>query len=430
MTTSRSDGTSGAVACSFLDRLPSELIQEKVAGEYLNPLDRSRLSSCSKRLHRLLPAPLRLRIVSSRGDSSLAAEFFVSPATDAGTSEAGDDAGYWGGAIACRKEESVVHARLLEATENLVYGRRYYFWTFDYERENRVFLGRHSRHELENGENLQLRHCYTVGLRPRTPNQSWEVIGGEDGDVVMWGEDVGLSVGGLNLTQQLPDSNVRQLLSCFPRNSSPSLDFSQTAELSWIATEGEWGENEKLQLIPCPQFVPGNDVEEKELIVHAIPEACAAGEYFLHHPASLNDGLVSCEGFHIVVTFEFWIKEGIMNFWAPVLPFTFGIPILESDCCSLELTKKSPIANLLHIKSARWGCLIYYMAVAADVKQGIPLDLDQFLIRVPTHKDHSVEINDAKDFVYIRLKNQHPYKNAPELARAKKATPWCFLLTS
>eukprot|EP00980_Cylindrotheca_fusiformis_P023633 scaffold10690_cov126-Cylindrotheca_fusiformis.AAC.6 len=67
---------------------------------------------------------------------------------------------------------------------------------------------------------------------------------------------------------------------------------------------------------------------------------------------------------HAVVEFNFWIAKGIMYSCAPVLPFSLGIPILETD----GLCRDSiPLANLLKIKSARWGCVLYYYTMAVPL---------------------------------------------------------------
>jgi hypothetical protein len=76
------------------------------------------------------------------------------------------------------------------------------------------------------------------------------------------------------------------------------------------------------------------------------------------NPKSLHhDGVAGSDndGRHLVVlTLEFWIEEGVMHFFAPVLPFTLGIPIiLDIDFCHLGKRKKSPIANLPYINIAR-----------------------------------------------------------------------------
>ena len=375
---------------SVFNTLPNDVIR-LIADGLLNPAERARLSTCDRHLKELLPSPLRLKIVSSKGDSCLGPEFFISPVDQP--------------------------SKLLELEDNLFYGHRYYFWSFDYERGNKVFLGRHTRHGRETDQNGDLQYLYTLGLRPCTPNQTWEIVGGTDGDTVFYGEDIGLTVGGENAKPRQPDSDQRGLLSCLPKTAGRSL--------SWCALQEEWGQHEKLQLLPCQQYIPSYKMTEKILGVHAIPEVCDEGEYLVHDPASIEKGRVCCEGFHVIVDFHFWIERGTMHFCSPVLPFTLGIPVLETD---IPKPNSSFLANLLEIKSARWGCVIYYMAVAADVSEGKPLDSERFLRRVTDHQDHNVVVNEAKDFVYIDVRNKKVNREAPAIPCDMNAV-WKFILS-
>lgn len=373
--------------------IPCDLLLH-IGNHLLNPAERSRLGTCNRHLHQLLPAPLRIKIVHSRGNRALKEEFFVSPAAEPN--------------------------KYLQASDSLRFGEAYYFWTFDYRRNNKVYMGRHTRHGYKPDLNGDMEHLYTLALRPRSPNQTWEVVGGQNGDIVMWGEDVGLSVGGQNSKPRQPDSNNRGLLSCLPTHYPERRGGS-----NWCVLTDSWGQNEKLQLLPNSKFVPGDDIQERELAVHAIPEVCDEGEYLLHSPWSRHYGEVTCEGYHVTVDFTFWIENGIMNFDALALPFSMGIPILETDERSLGV---SPLANLLEIKSARWGCVIYYMAVAADVSEGKSLDMQRFLRRVTDHRDHMVHHDEETQRVNIRVKNKEVRRNAPPLRRAPDEI-WKFILS-
>lgn len=384
--------------------LPDELLLY-IANQFLNPAERSRLATCNRHLRNVLPTPLRIKVVSSRGDSSLQSEFFVSH-------------------LDGKKEDP---NKFVLSHESLHFGRQYFLWTYDYERENKVFLGRHTRHGHKATANGDIQYMYTLGLRPRSPNQVWEFVGGENGDVVMWGEDIGMSVGGFNLKARQPDSNQRGLLSCLPGSSTTSAHTTDqnSSPSHWCVLGDEWGDHEKLQLVPCSMYVPGDDVKEQPLTVHAIPEVCGEGEYLLHAPSSRRDGEVTCEGYHVTVDFQFWIEDGIMNFLAPSLPFTLSIPILQTD---ERQSGQSPLANLLEIKSARWGCLIYYMAVAADVSEGMTLDMERFLRRVTDHPDHTVRYEPEHQSVYIDVCNKTVQRDAPCLLRDREAS-WKFILS-
>lgn len=373
---------------SSFDGLPKELLLQ-VTDELLNPAERGRLSGCNQQLKALLPNSLRVKILCADGNATLQPDFFVSPADAPG--------------------------RLLEASQNLVYGSEYLFWSYDYKRGNKTYLGRHTRHAHEPDENGELGYLYTVALRPCHPNQAWQVVGGNNGDTVMWGEDISLSVAGKNPKPRQPDSMDRGSLCCLPDSRGPL----------WYVMHGNCGETDKLALMPSSQYIPPKDVQPKKLFVHAIPDVCDEGEYLLHSPKSEMNGTICCEGYHVIVDFNFWIAEGVMYFCAPVLPFKLGIPILETDVLRPEM---SPLANLLKIKSARWGCVIYYMAVAADVGEGKPLDMARFVDRVTDHRDHQVKVNDKRDLVYIEVLKKRVNTKAMSLPKEENSV-WRFILS-
>eukprot|EP00980_Cylindrotheca_fusiformis_P021115 scaffold8114_cov126-Cylindrotheca_fusiformis.AAC.1 len=176
------------------DSLPTELLLQ-ITDDLLNPAERARLSACNQSLKALLPNFLRLKIACTQGNSSLSSDFFVSPAEAPG--------------------------KPLKASDNLVFGCEYLLWSFDYERGNRTFLGRHTRHAHEPSESGELGYLYTVALRPCRPNQTWRVEGGNHGDMVMWGDDIRLSVGGENPKLRQPDSVNRGSLCCLPDSEGP-----------------------------------------------------------------------------------------------------------------------------------------------------------------------------------------------------------------
>lgn len=385
---------------SLLTSIPNELVLD-IANVYLNPAERTRLASCDRRLRRLLPAPLRMKIMNSKGDTSLQPEFFVSLA-----------------------DENGHRAQYLMMHDTLVFGQKYHIWAFDYRRGNRVYLGRHTRHGHKATDSGDLQYMYSMGLRPRSPNQTWEVTGGARGDTVMWCEDIGLSVVGTSPKPRHPDSNEHGYLSCLNNLDYPGNTISDKNQ--WGVLGNNAGPQERLQLVPCEMHVPGCQTQEQRLPIHAIPEVCDEGEYLLHSPASQIDGDVDCEGYHVCVEFQFWIAKGIMHFRAPALPFTLGIPILDTD--ERFSTGISPLVNLLEIKSARWGCVIYYMAVAADVSEGKALDMERFLRRVTDHRDHTVMHDEGKRLVSVDVSNKMVRTDAPEMPRDKEAI-WKFILS-
>ncbi|CAJ1965301.1 unnamed protein product [Cylindrotheca closterium] len=407
---------------SDLEELPTELLLQ-IANSMLNPAERTRLSSCSQRLQKLLPQYLRVKILCSRDDDggAIQQDLFVS----------------------CAKSSSF--DQFLTSSENLRYGQEYYFWSFDYQRGNKAFLGRHTRHAHEPSDanhhsdgGGRLQYLYTIGLRPCTPNQTWKVVGGTDGDMVMWGEEIALTVGGLNPKPRQPDSNQRGTLCCMPKMANGPVWIVLDSHHNTSGDSGSGscgsddtnnsirgGESSKLKLMPCNQYSPSPKTPEKELIVHAIPRVCDEGEYLLHSPCSTMHGSIHSDGFHVIVDFTFWIHKGIMYFGSPVLPFSLGIPILETDILD---NGACPLANLLNIKSARWGCVIYYMAVAADVGEGKNLNMQRFLQRVTEHRDHQVIVNESKDLVYINVLHKRVKTMANPIPRNDDAL-WRFILS-
>jgi hypothetical protein len=368
-----------------MDTISSDIVRDIAA--MLNPRDAWRLSVCSSHLCDALPLPLRLRIVSRGNGSSLKDLFFVSPADDP--------------------------SKTLLGTDRLIFGVHYLFWTYDYARDNRVFLGRHIRISERKG-NGQSMHRYNLGLRPIDPNQTWVVSrGGRGGDEVPWEADIGLCVGGENSRANQPDSKQRLLLSV-------------TVDDSWHVTKDFWDTDEQLQ------FIPHRDDEretivEKNLIVHAIPDVCDRGMYLLYNPDSLKHGSSACEGSHAIVKFHFWIEDGTMKFRALNLSFTFGVPILEED--KVIVTKQaSPLVALFDKNSARWGSIKYYMATAADVGEGRSLDMDIFMRGVKEHEDHTIVRDLSGGLVQIQVQDSIIDTNSPSFQLDADGPAWEFVL--
>ncbi|KAG7360184.1 hypothetical protein IV203_035283 [Nitzschia inconspicua] len=471
--------------------LPCDLVQY-IANHYLNPIERTNLSYCNKCLHNLLPPLLQIVIAASQprlnssesgqrphkcqkiqlkhAPQTVLEEVYATPLS------------FWNDGDEYKTNNLHGHSKMpsydrtLKFYDRLVYGTRYVFWKFDSERQIPVFLGRHTRHAVKDSRTSSFQYRYSMAMRPHNPNQSWEVISSSPnppGSIVQWGDEVGLTVGGessciynscLNQPRHA-DSLVRTFLSCLqlPQSStnnnqtrqlddddttpSDSVSTSTQSTWSWYSYEDKLGPNERLILSPKATFHRTSaenhheqPIQKKKFLIHAIPDACDEGEYLLYSPESLQQGVASCDGFHVKVQFDHWIEKGIMHVRAPVLPFTLSMPIL--DCDYFDNEPKSPLANLLHIKSARWGCLIYYIAVAADVSEGKTLDMDRFLRRVTDHQDHTVRINAARDLVYIDVRDKMVKLNASDLPRqgtdasslssssaATIAAPWCFLLS-
>jgi hypothetical protein len=96
-------------------------------------------------------------------------------------------------------------------------------------------------------------------------------------------------------------------------------------------------------------------------------------------------------GAHAHVSFLFFTQDGMMYLRALNLRFWLGIPILLEDSNAIVgCQPSSPLLGLFHKRSSRWGCIKYYFATSADVQEGTPLNLQDFLARVTDHDDHSV----------------------------------------
>eukprot|EP00529_Nitzschia_sp_RCC80_P014118 CAMPEP_0113497758 /NCGR_PEP_ID=MMETSP0014_2-20120614/30796_1 /TAXON_ID=2857 /ORGANISM="Nitzschia sp." /LENGTH=719 /DNA_ID=CAMNT_0000391709 /DNA_START=134 /DNA_END=2293 /DNA_ORIENTATION=- /assembly_acc=CAM_ASM_000159 len=603
--------------CVFEQAMPlADDILSVIASKYLNPKERARLALCSKRLNSLLPPQMRIRITTttttattsrsnevddgSANDAVVAdaaaaaavegiandlfvclasmesvkmktkdhkkkgkAKELISPVPGVAVVENDDDDDDENDRRKHESDEIIGQDRFLLDSDNLYYGRRYFLCSYDYEREQRVYLGRHTRHGMNNSNNTnnatnaaantnnndqaneetqqqqQPSHCYSIGFHPdqrktknssscsaMTDNQTWEIVGGTDGDVVILGDDdVSLVVGGSNPRQGLPDSQQRSLLSCRgtptplpPLTPSPSRSpvmalpnfFSpfSSATSTGNANHGNirrrcgtptWcaipmpvrdgldqpvpgvSQTDRLRIVPSRSYVPPPSLQleddqqnayssnnfddvimtsseefsqsdsdfhsdsqrrptvnhESYLSIYGIPEACDEGEYLLYSPDSSAQGQVGCDGSHVVVDFEYWVRGGIMHFRCPVLPFTLGIPILDTDSTDMVDDNNSqnqssscreeiqPMTKLLDLRSARWGSLIYYVAVAADVSEGKALDMNRFLNRVTDHEEHTVRVNEKKNLVRIEVRD----KKIMKIPDVKKTGGWKFLLS-
>jgi hypothetical protein len=173
-----------------------------------------------------------------------------------------------------------------------------------------------------------------------------------------------------------------------PNHSTSDNDREDEVEDHQVAQEEE---EEELEDDPGPPSILPK-IRAKTIPIHAVANVCDNGFCFLYSPEHLQGGTTHYEGAHAHVSFYFWTLEGIMYFQALVLPFCLGIPIVQDDDpIQWEThTQASPLQCLYDTYSARWGCIKYYMATAADVKEGRALDLERFCRYVTDHEDHTV----------------------------------------
>lgn len=369
-----------------MDSLPAELLCD--IADYLNPTERFRLSGTNRQHRRLLPTPLRIRIVSKRSNSCLKEGFYVST---------------W------KKPE-----RILKSDDVLIFGEDYLFWTYDYGRENKVYLGKHGQ-KLLGTEHPH--HIYTLGLRPRSPNQFFRIKGDADGKPVEFEHTIGLDLGGESSNENRPDSRERTYISA----------QGLTVGSMWYTFQQKWGGDERLQLVRCQDFNPNDPNSEKDLIIHAIPDI-TDGIYSVYSPKSLKQGKAACEQYHATVLFHFWIAGGILFVQAfDSLSFSFGVPILEEDRIDSTAEPFHPLEVLLNKNSSRWWAIKHYMSNAADVKEGEEFNMANFLRSSKDHEDHSIILDEPRNLVYIQVQDAVVDKNFPDLPK-DETEPWEFLL--
>lgn len=430
-----------------MDALPSELVMNMVG--YLNPADRWRLSATSQRYRGLLPVWLRIRILSPSSCSSLKANFYVSSADTP-------------------DQPLHFYPSETEDTEHtapdtmLQYGIEYLFWTYDYERENHVYLGRHGQKLLYQEDPHFL---YTLGLRPKAPNQTWTIVTKkgiferatnndvEDnvpGEHVPYASSICLTIGGQHPKPYRPDSSTRLYLSA----------HTLSMGALWYAIhDKEWCADEELQIlrsadyeattsshsertkdcegIPIENVDPEEDenvepnrtglISERDVVIHAIPEILDGG-YSLYSPEGLKSGEATCALHHATIPCNYWIEDGFLMFHAIAsLDFKFAVPILEEDQVDHAAPQVEPLSILLKKNSSRWWAIKHYMSTAADVEDGRDFQMESFLRNSKDHEDHTIIYDDEKKLVKISVKDAVVDGAFPNVPYDKDAV-WKFLL--
>jgi hypothetical protein len=176
----------------------------------------------------------------------------------------------------------------------------------------------------------------------------------------------------------------------------------------------------------APSLLSSTKTVIHPLAVSSIPDICDKGAYLYYSPqrwkphkktiANNNNNNNNVGDGHrcAIIEFHFWITKGVMYFRAPLLPFTLGIPIMTLDR-SFFVAHLGVVANLFESYSARWGCIKYYMATAADVGEGCALNMESFLRGVTDHEEHRV-IQKRPDLVYIDMQDEVDTE-VPDIAR-------------
>lgn len=419
----------------MLDDLPVEIVE--VICQFLNPAERFRTSCVSRRYRRILPVWLRIKIHSPSSQSSLRNHFYVSSAED--------------------MEHPLLRDPEDINSHKLRYNVDYVLWTFDYERSNQVFLGRHGQ-KLLYQEDPQF--LFTLGLRPKEPNQTWRILPRMDTlsqqsvqnqELVSYGDAVCLTVGGSNEScshrPDSPDSARRLYLSA----------HTLSMGALWYAIhDREWCIDEQLQVFPSSDYTPNNvrsknnncsnsaldvsdrtkvrlwssrisDISEREVIVHAVPSILDGG-YSLYAPESLLDGRAECALHHASISCRYWIEKGTLIFHAfESLPFMFGVPVLEEDAVDHSKGQTEPLAVFLKKNSSRWWAIKHYFSTAADADDGRDFQMDTFIQNSKDHEDHTVIYEKDTKMVRIVVKDAVVDKYVPDVSW-KESAVWKFMM--
>eukprot|EP00429_Kryptoperidinium_foliaceum_P001728 CAMPEP_0176011996 /NCGR_PEP_ID=MMETSP0120_2-20121206/5566_1 /TAXON_ID=160619 /ORGANISM="Kryptoperidinium foliaceum, Strain CCMP 1326" /LENGTH=414 /DNA_ID=CAMNT_0017344865 /DNA_START=168 /DNA_END=1412 /DNA_ORIENTATION=- len=412
-----------------METLPAELVLN--ISHFLNPADRWRLSACNRRYRYLLPVWLRIKLHSPSSQSSLKPHFYVSRADDPDRPLLAED------------------EALDRRCSPLTYHTEYLLWTFDYERQNRVYLGRHGQKLLYQEDPHYL---YTLGLRPKDPNQTWKIVqkklgidadsSGEisEDDNVYFGKAVCLTVGGENPKPFRPDSSTRLFLSAHTLSMGA---------LWYVIHEKEWCIDEDLQIIRSSDYAAAleekrnpstldmarsidssehnGSIAERDVVIHAIPSIIDGG-YSLYSPENLKDGDAKCALHHAAIPCHFWVQDGILIFHASVsLQFKFGVPILEEDHIDVKQGQTEPLEVLIRKNSSRWWAIKHYFSAAADAEDGRAFHMDSFLRNSKDHEDHTVVYNKKEKMVLIVVKDAVVNKAFPDVPW-RQSDVWKFLM--
>jgi len=320
----------------MMEQLPFAVLSEMV--EYLNPRERQRFSAANRELRKLFPTPLRIKISSKSVGCSLEETYFCSPHT---------------------KPETY-----LSACDSLIYEEQdYLLWTYDYTRENKVYM---CRNDVEWGDTGTFQYLiFSVGLRSNHTRQTIRIMGGKAGAHVRFGDDVGITIGGLDANPTSPDSRYRSYLSV--RGFG---DF-----VRWYSMVQEWGKDERLQIHECQghrhDYASKDDTTSRSnLTIHAEPDI-VDGIFHLYSPNSLKHGIASSELVHHKIGCRVWIESGYICAKVDSIPSSFAVPIVGTD--HLEGIIQTPMQVLqmfFHKQDTRWEAMKYYWAIALDLTCG------------------------------------------------------------
>ena len=377
----------------MIEQVPFAVLCEMV--EYLNPKERQRFSAANRALMELFPMPLRIKIASKSTHTSLEEMYFVSPYERP--------------------------SAFLSCHESLVFEKYYLLWTYDYTRENKVFL---CRNNVEWGDTGTFQYViFSVGLRPKDIRQSIRMVGGKAGSQVFFGEDVGVTVGGINANPTSADSRNRTYLSV-----RAFLDFTR-----WYSMVQEWGKDEILQLHRCQDYaVVAIEETTSSLTIHAKPDI-VDGIFHLFSPKSLELGTASSEMVYHKIRCNLWIERGHICVGAVVnsMPSAFAVPIIATDKLD-GIQSPADVVRMLYTQDdARWEAIKYYLAIALDLNCGRSHSLRDIMNSLASCDDSctsTIACDAARSMVYMQSDSNIETARVPDCACNEHEMWQCLVL--
>ncbi|KAL3936259.1 MAG: hypothetical protein SGBAC_008385 [Bacillariaceae sp.] len=377
----------------MMEELPFVVLSEMV--EYLNPRERQKVSSANRALRDLFPNPLRIKIASKSTNTALEEMYFVSP---------------------YEKPET-----FLLAHEGLIYEEDYLLWTYDYVRENKVFL---CRNNVEWGDTGTFQYViFSIGLRPKGTRQSIRTVGGKAGTEVRFGEDVGVTLGGLDADPTSANSRYRSYLSV-----RAIADFSR-----WYSMAQEWGKDEVLQLHPFEDYAVADEEATSSLTIHAKPDI-VDGIFHVYSPKSLELGVASSEIVYHKIRCNVWIESGHICVRALVnsIPCSFAVPIIETDALDDSIQSPVDALNMLCEKAdARWEAIKYYLAIALDLNCGRShsfCDIINSLANCDKSCTSTIEYDEARALVHMQVDSYIVAARVPDCSFNENEMWECLML--
>ncbi|KAL3941001.1 MAG: hypothetical protein SGBAC_004578 [Bacillariaceae sp.] len=81
---------------------------------------------------------------------------------------------------------------------------------------------------------------------------------------------------------------------------------------------------------------------------------------------------------------------------------------------------------LLRKNSSRWWAAKHYMLVAADIRAGSVIKIEDFMRTAKDHEDHTIIRDEAKNLIYIKVQDAVVEKQIVDYPKNKEEV-WEFL---